>query len=295
MSLAVAYFPDEAAPAERLARALGATSRPLTVHRFPDGETMPRIDPPAGEATVIYRSLDHPNEKLVDLLLAADAARRAGARRLFLVAPYFCYLRQDAVFGPGQPLSRDVIAPMIGARFDGVITVQAHLHRTTDLARTLGTAARNLWAVDALAAALPAYDQTPLIVGPDAESTPWAAAWAKRLKGEAVSLTKVREGDRKVTIDAPNLRFKGRPVLIIDDIASSGETLGQASELARRGGAASIDIAVVHALMSETATDRLERGGVRRIISTDSVRHSTNAAVLAPILADAVRQMIEGP
>jgi len=294
MSLAVAYFADEAAPAERLARALGASSRPLAVHRFPDGETMPRIDPPAGEATVIYRSLDHPNDKLVNLLLAADAARRAGAKRLFLVAPYFCYLRQDAVFAPGEPLSRDVIAPLIGARFDGVITVQAHLHRTTDLAHTLGAAADNLWAVEPLAAALPSYAQPPLIVGPDAESTPWAAAWAKRLEGEAVSLTKVREADRKVAITAPNVRFKGRPVVIIDDIASSGETLEQAAELARRGGAASIDVAVVHALMSESATDRLERAGVRRIISTDSVRHSTNAAQLAPLLAGAIRQMIAG-
>jgi len=295
MSLAVAYFADEAAPAERLAQALGATLRPLTVHRFPDGETMPRIDPPAGEATVIYRSLDHPNDKLVNLLLAADAARRAGARRLFLVAPYFCYLRQDAVFAAGQPLSRDVIAPVIGASFDGVVTVQAHLHRTADLTRTLGTAACNLWAVEPLAAALPAYAQSPLIVGPDVESAPWAAAWAKRLNGVAISLKKVRASDRKVTIAAPDAGFRGRPVVIIDDIASSGETLELATEFARRGGASSIDVAVVHALMSESATDRLERAGVRRIVSTDSVRHSTNAAVLAPFLADAVRKMAEGP
>lgn len=295
MSPTVACFPDEAAAAGRLARELGAQVTSVSVHRFPDGETMPRIDAPASETTVIYRSLDHPNGKLIDLLLAADAVRRAGAKRLLLVAPYFCYLRQDAVFEPGQPLSRDVIAPVIGARFDGVITVQAHLHRTADLARTLGAAACNLWAVDPLAAALPAYAQPPLIVGPDAESTPWAAAWASRLGGEAMTLTKVREGDRKVTITAPNMRFKGRPVVIIDDIASSGETLEQAAELARRGGAGSIDIAVVHALMSEAVTDRLERAGARRIVSTDSVRHSTNAAQLAPILAEAVRRMIEGP
>lgn len=294
MSTTVACFPDEVAPAGRLARELGAELTELRVHRFPDGETMPQVDAPAGAATVIYRSLDRPNEKLVDLLLAADAARRAGARRLLLVAPYFCYLRQDAVFAPGQPLSRDVIAPVIGARFDGVVTVQAHLHRTTDLARTLGAAACNLWAVEPLAAALPVYAQPPLVVGPDAESAPWAAAWAQRLNGEAVSLTKVREGDREVAIAAPGVRFGGRCVVIVDDIASSGETLEQATELARRSGAQSIDIAVVHALMSEAAADRLQRAGARRIISTDSVRHSTNAAKLAPLLAGAVRRMIEG-
>ena len=293
MSLALAYFSDEAAPAERLGRALGATLTPVTVHRFPDGETMPRIEAPPSEATVIYRSLDHPNEKLVDLFLAADALRRAGARRLILVAPYLCYLRQDAVFAAGQPLSRDVVAPLIGARFDGVVTVQAHLHRTPDLAATLGTPALNLLAVDALAAALPIYPTPPIVVGPDAESAPWAAAWAKRLGGAAISLTKTRAGDRKVTIEAPDISFAGRPVLIIDDIVSSGETLERAVELARRSRATSIDIAVVHALMSEATTDRLERAGARRIVSTDSVRHSTNATQLAPMLAEAVRKMTE--
>ncbi len=293
MSLSVACFADEAAPAERLARALGADLAPVRVHRFPDGETMPLVVAPAAETTVIYRSLDHPNEKLVDLLLAADAARRAGARRLILVAPYFCYLRQDAVFAPGQPLSRDVIAPLVGARFDGVIAVQAHLHRTADLASAVGTRAINLMAVDVLAAALPAYQTPPLIVGPDAESAPWTRAWAERLGGEPICLTKTRAGDRDVSIKMPQVAIAGRPVVIIDDVASSGQTLEQVVGLARGAGAATIDIAVAHALMSEAATDGLERAGARRIVSTNSVRHSTNAAQLAPRLAEAVRQMIE--
>ena len=291
MSLAVAAFADEIAPARRLARALGASFSTVTVHEFPDGETMPIVDAPANETTVVYRSLDRPNGKLVDLLLAADAWRRAGAQHLILVAPYLCYFRQDAVFAPGEPLSRDVIAPLIGRRFDAVVTVQAHLHRTVDLAAELGTCAINLSPVEPLAAALPRYNE-PLIVGPDAESEPWAEAWARRLGGRVVVLRKTRRGDHKVSFEPPQDGFDGRAVVIVDDVASSGETLVRATSLAHKAGAASIDVAVVHALMSSEATQRVLKAGARRVISTDSVRHSTNAAHLAPMLADAAKRVL---
>ncbi|MFI4933579.1 MAG: ribose-phosphate diphosphokinase [Caulobacterales bacterium] len=291
--LGVCGFADEAQPASRLAASLGAPFAPLTVHRFPDGETMPIAPPPAAATTVVYRSLDRPNEKLVDLLLAADALRRAGAPRLILVAPYFCYLRQDQVFAPGEPLSRDVIAPLVGARFDGVVTVQAHLHRTPDLARALQTRAVNLWAVEPLAAALGPYATPPLVIGPDEESSAWAQAWARRLGGQSVSLSKTRQGDRSVTLDGSTpIAAADRPVVIIDDIASSGETLAKTTALARDAGALSIDVAIVHALLDAGAAERLIGLGARRIVSTDSVQHPTNAAELAPILADAVREMI---
>ncbi len=270
MSLAVACFPDEAAPAGRLAVALGAPLTPVTPHRFPDGETMPRVAAPAANVTVVYRSLDRPNEKLIDLMLAADAWRRAGAQTLILVAPYFCYLRQDTVFEPGEPLSRDVIAPLIGARFDGVVTVQAHLHRTRDLAQALGAPACNLWPVEPLARALPRYEARPLVVGPDAESAGWAQAWAQCLRGDAVSLTKARAGDRDISVaELPAAIVQGRPVVLIDDIASSGETLAHAAAAARRAGAASIDVAVAHALMTPEATARVRQAGARTIVSTE--------------------------
>jgi ribose-phosphate pyrophosphokinase len=291
--LGVVAFADEAAAAGRLAEALGSPLQLVSEHQFPDGETMPRVQIPPPDTAILYRSLDRPNGKLIDLVLAADALRRAGARRLILVAPYFCYLRQDAVFGPGEPLSRDVVGPLIGARFDAVATVQAHLHRTADLSAVLGTRTVNVWAVETLAAVLPAYVTPPLIIGPDAESAPWAAAWARRLGGEAVSLSKTRRGDRAVDLAIPlAINAAERAVVIIDDIASSGDTLARAVELLRDAAAASIDVAVVHALMDAAATERLRAAGARRIVSTDSIAHPTNAAVLAPLLAEAVRELI---
>jgi ribose-phosphate pyrophosphokinase len=288
MSPAVHAFVDEEAPATRLAEALDAPLALVDLHRFPDGEVLPTVPAPAA-TTIVYRSLDRPDEKLIALMLAADSWRRAGARRLVLVAPYFCYLRQDAVFRPGQPLSRDVIGPLIGRRFDRVVTVQAHLHRTSDLSAVLGTRAESLSAVTAMAP-LFAGGPPPLVVGPDIESAPWAAAWASALGGEAITFDKVREGDRQVRLSAAGLeRAAGRRVLIIDDVASSGATLAQATRRLAKAGAAAIDIAVVHALFNRRAQRRLLEAGARRIVSSDSVAHPTNAAPLAGLLAAALK------
>lgn len=291
-AFSVSGFQDQGDAVARLATALGAPVQMMRVHRFPDGESMPVAPAPASPTIVLYRSLDRPNAKLVELLLAADAWRRAGATRLILVAPYLCYMRQDAVFHPGEPLSRDVVAPLLGAAFDAIITVEAHLHRTSDLATVTGRPCRNLSSVEPLALALPAYLSPPLVVGPDAESTPWVQTWASRLHGDAITLAKIRRGDRSVRLKSPGpLNAEGRSVLIVDDVASTGATLGKAAALMLEAGAASVDVAVAHALTSPATTRRLLSRGIRSIFSTDSVRHPTNAATLAPFLAQAVREI----
>ena len=119
MSAAVVAFAEDHAPAERLAAALGIPHHPIHLHRFPDGEALPTVA--AGHETVVfYRSLDRPDAKLMPLLLAADALRRGGAEWIVLVAPYLPYLRQDQVFAPGQPLSRDVLGRLLDVADDHV-------------------------------------------------------------------------------------------------------------------------------------------------------------------------------
>lgn len=281
----VLAFEDEAASAGRLADALGAPLHLIEVHEFPDGEALPTVR--AEGRTILYRSLDRPNGKIMPLLLAADAARRAGARRLELVCPYLAYLRQDAVFSPGQPLSRDVICTLLGGVFDRVVTVEPHLHRTRDLSAAMGIPVDVLSAAEALAQAI-GPGETPVIVGPDSESTPWARRIAEVLGTKHLVFSKQREGDREVRLDAPDLTpVKGARVVIVDDVASSGATLiGVASRL-RTAGAAVIEVAVVHALFGPGPEAAMRAAGVGRIVSTDSVAHPTNAAPLADLLARA--------
>lgn len=289
--MTVLAFQDEAAPAARLAEALGAAFAVIDLHRFPDGEVLPTV-PRQEPVAIVYRSLDRPNGKIVPLLLAADAARRAGARRVVLVCPYLCYLRQDTVFAPGQPLSRDVVCGLLGRAFDRVVTVDAHLHRTRDLAAVMGVAADDLSAAGPLAQALRGAGR-PVVVGPDRESAPWVRRIAERLGGEPLVFAKQRQGDRSVRLSAPDLSpVRGRRAVLVDDIVSSGATLIAGVEQLKAAGAAYIEVGVVHALFGPDVAEALKGAGAARIVSTDSVAHPTNAAPLAGLLAKALENEV---
>ncbi len=292
MITAIHTFPDETGPASRLAKAVDVPLAAIDLHRFPDGEGLPRVAPADG-VVAIYRSLWSPDDKILPLLLAADALRRRGARRIVLVAPYLCYLRQDVVFQPGEPLSRDVVGRLLGERFEAVVTVEPHLHRTLDLSAVLaGAQVEVVSAADALGRALTPVDPATLVVGPDAEATPWAAALAQILGVDSIALTKIRRGDRDVSLTVCDpARVAGRPVILLDDICSSGATLERAIETLRALGAAAIDLAIVHALFDDATQARLIATGARRIVSTDCRPNPTTVAFMAADLADALKRI----
>ncbi len=288
MSIAVHAFAGDLDPAAQLAAALAAPCREVALHIFPDGETLPMVA--TGDRTVIaYVRLDHPNPRLMPLLQACDAWRRGGAQRLVLVAPYMPYLRQDAVFAPGQALSRDVFAPLIGAAFDQIVTVEPHLHRTPDLTPVFGRPVTVLTAEDVLAEALAPVGPNTLVIGPDAESQAWTDRLAGRLGAEGCAFQKIRRGDRAVSLSPPaGLELVGREVVLVDDIASSGETLIAGVALVKQLGAARVRVAVVHALIAEEAVARLREAGCDDILSCDSCAHPTNRISLAGLIAGAL-------
>ena len=130
-------FPEYAAPAQRLAKALHCPYEQVEVHRFPDGESKLRLPPTLPRHVIVCRSLDHPNDKLIELLLTAETARAAGAEQLTLVAPYLCYMRQDMAFHPGEAVSQRIIGRWLADLFDTVITVDPHLHRIDQLSEVI--------------------------------------------------------------------------------------------------------------------------------------------------------------
>jgi ribose-phosphate pyrophosphokinase len=169
---------SSARDAARLAARLGVAAHTIDVHRFPDGELRVTVGP-AAPTVLVYASLDQPNDKLLTLLFAAEALRRAGATRLVLLAPYLCYMRQDTAFHQGEAISQKVIGRLIAEAFDRVITVDAHLHRTRNIEDVFtGIEAENLSAMPAIAAFLLAneFDAGTIVAGPDAESESWRAA-----------------------------------------------------------------------------------------------------------------------
>jgi ribose-phosphate pyrophosphokinase len=296
-AVALQSLPSSVREAARLASRLGIVAREIGVHRFPDGELCVTAGP-ASSTSIIYASLDRPNDKLLAVLFAAEALRRDGAKRVVLIAPYLCYMRQDTAFQRGEAVSQKVIGRLLAGTVDRVITVDAHLHRTKNIRDVFpGIEADNLSAMPAVADVLrvTGFDPATVVVGPDDESRIWVTDLATRLGATHAVGRKTRHSDRSVDIAFDGTKnLAGRPVLIVDDIVSSGGTLTTCAKAVEAAGATVIDAVITHALFPPELVGKLFDAGIRSVKSTDSVPHPTNAIMLDEILARALADEISG-
>ena len=285
--------------AENLAQSLAALLRcpasTLEVHRFPDGEGLVRLRTGVeGQRVLLAAHLDHPDDKTLPLLFAADAARDLGATEVGLVAPYLPYMRQDERFNPGEAITSRTFARMLSNAVDFLVTVDPHLHRLHSLDEIYTVRTRVVAAAPAIADWLAREVPQPLLVGPDSESEQWVADVARRMGAPYVIMTKQRRGDRDVQVRMPpGAGNEGRVPVLLDDIGSSGHTLASAADVLRGAGWGRPLAIVVHALLDAAGMDLLHRSGVTRVVSCDSVPHPTNAIALAPLLAEGVRPWLD--
>ena len=279
-------FADYETPAKNLADTLKIEYASVEIHRFPDGESKLTLPVDLPETVAFCRSLNLPNSKLIELLIAAQTARQHGALEIILIAPYLCYMRQDIAFNPGEAVSQKIIGKFIAEHFDAVLTVDAHLHRIHDLHEAIPVnQAINLSAAELIGEYVKAHVENPLLLGPDEESKQWVQSAAKIGDFEFGVALKKRMGDRSVNISLPDISFANRNVVIIDDMASTGQTIIEtAKELFQRK-AQNVCCAVTHALFYEQVTERMQQAGIQSVWSTDSVQHPTNNIPLAKLLA----------
>lgn len=283
------YFDDEQESGARIAHAGNLNLAKIECHHFPDGEIKLRLPDALPEQVVILRTLNAPNEKLIELLLAAQTARNLGARHLTLVAPYLAYMRQDIAFHPGEAISQRIVGRFLADIFNAVITVDPHLHRVATLQEAVPVAnAVVLSGAPLLADLIAARRQNPLLVGPDEESAQWVALAASRHGFEHAVCRKVRHGDRAVEVALPDVTVAGRQVVLLDDVASTGHTVAQAASLLLAAGAASVDVAVTHALFAGDALQVILNAGVGEVWSTDCIKHPSNSVSMAAPIAEAL-------
>lgn len=290
MSAALFAFAECAGPAGQLAAACGIALHRVEVRHFPDGESLVRV-PAAAQTALLYRSLDDPNAKLVELLLSAAALRDGGARKVILIAPYLAYMRQDMAFHEGEAVSQRVIGPLLASHFDGVATVDPHLHRIASLTEVMpDIPALAISAAPALVEAIGSgIDPRTVLVGPDSESRPWVESLARPLGLDVLVGEKVRHGDRDVTLAIPGIAaVSGRPAILVDDVVSSGMTLLACARLLRAAGATAIEALATHALSSPDDLAQLAQG-ITRLRACDSTASPAGVIPLAGVLADAIR------
>ena len=292
----VLAFDDEQVQAQALAAALGVPMALVQRHHFPDGECKLRLPPHLPAQLLLLRGLHQPHHKLVQLLITVPAARALGARQVLLVSPYLAYMRQDMAFTPGEAVSQRHIAALLASQVDGLITIDPHLHRIQSLDEVMpGCRSQALSAAPLLGAWVAQQVPGALLLGPDEEALQWVAQ-AGRQHGLAFAVChKQRLGDREVRVALPGAAhlpggtLAGRAVVLMDDVASTGRTLVQAAAAALAGGAASVDVAVTHALFVGDALAQLRAAGVRHVWSSDAVPHATAVVPVAGLIAAAVR------
>ena len=283
------HFIEDLSSASAIAAAAGFKHAAIERHRFPDGELKLRLPTKLPARVTLLRTLDNPNEKLVELMLVARTARTLGAHHVTLVAPYLAYMRQDIAFQPGEVVSQRVVGRFLAELFDAVITVDPHLHRVATLAEAVPVAqATVLSGAPLLADLIAKHYQRPLLVGPDEESAQWVAQAAARHRFEHAVCHKIRRGDRDVQIALPDTPVTGRNVVLMDDVASSGHTLAEAARLLLTAGAASVDVAVTHALFAGDAVKLIRLAGVGQIWSTDCIVHASNAVSMSGLIAQSL-------
>ena len=282
-------FPESGSVARRVAEGAGLPYAEIAVHRFPDGESQLTLPDRMASHVVLYRSLDRPNDKLIELLMVCRTLRARGARRLTLVAPYLCYMRQDVAFHPGEIVSQQVVGGWLAELFDAVITVDPHLHRISRLDEAVpAKQAITLSAAPAFVEYLRTqnFSREALLLGPDSESEQWVRGIAEAAGLPYAIAQKQRQGDRSVVIRLPEaVSFEGRTVILLDDIASTGHTLIAAAEQAKSRGASEIRVLVTHALFVNGSLEHLRESPITHIGSSDSIPHETNFVSLAKLLA----------
>lgn len=265
----------------------------MTVHQFPDEETIITIESDVLHRTVFFiASLDRPNPKLLPLLLAAETARSLGASKVVLIAPYLAYMRQDKVFEPGQGVTSAYFAKIISRYFDGLITIDPHLHRWHSLSAIYDVPTYVLHATDKIAHWIDDHIKKPMLIGPDAESLQWVKEIAQKAHAPYLILEKNREGDSKVSVSIPNIeQYHDVTPILIDDIISTGMTMiDTIKHLQLQHMNPPICIGV-HAVFAGDAYQNLLKSGVNKVITCNSIPHVSNAIDISSNIIECLKTL----
>lgn len=289
-------LPGAEPAAERLAQLLKATLGLVEIRRFPDGETYVRVRTRlANRDVVVVAELDRPDDKLLPLLFLASAARDLGARMVGLVCPYLPYMRQDKRFKSGEALTSTCFAKSVSQAFDWLVTVDPHLHRRKSLSEIYSIPSVAVHAAPLIARWIHDHVGRPVLVGPDSESAQWVAAVARQADAPYLVLRKRRLGDRSVRVSPFHFdgREKSTPV-VIDDMVSTGRTMIETVKRIRAEGGAPPLCVAVHPLFVGESYRELRRAGAGRIVSSNTIRHRSNAIDTTKLLATAIALQLNG-
>jgi ribose-phosphate pyrophosphokinase len=280
---------------------------PLTnaaVRRFADEEVFVEIhENVRGQDVFVVQPTSFPaNDNLMELLICIDALRRASAKRITAVIPYFGYARQDRKAGSRTPISAKLVANLITqAGANRVLAVDLHAGQIQGF---FDIPTDNLYAEPVMAADIQARysDKDLMVVSPDVGGVVRARALAKRLDNAPLAIVDKRR-ERPGESEVMNIigDVKGRACILIDDIVDSGGTLCNAAQALLDAGAKSVAAYITHGVLSGGAVARVDKSALKELVITDTIlpteaaQESDRIRVLtiAPLIAEAVRRIAD--
>ncbi|NJM51753.1 MAG: ribose-phosphate pyrophosphokinase [Sphingomonadales bacterium] len=290
--------------AKAIADYLGLPLVDASVRRFADDEIFVEIhENMRGQDLFVLQSTSFPaNDNLMEMLIMIDALRRASAKRITAVLPYFGYARQDRKPGPRTPISAKLVANLITqAGADRVLTVDLHAGQIQGF---FDIPTDNLYAAPVMSADILSRhgDKKIMVVSPDVGGVVRARALAKRLDNAPLAIVDKRREKAGVS-EVMNIigDVDGYFCILIDDIADSAGTLCNAAAALKAHGASDVCAYITHGVLSGEAVNRVNASDLRKLIITDSIQPS-QAAIdsdkirilpIAPLLGEAINRITD--
>ena len=290
--------------AEEVSAALGAELVPTSAYDFANGEIYVRFgESVRGCDAFVLQSHSAPiNHWLMEQLLMVDALKRASAKRITVIAPFYGYARQDKKHRGREPISARLVADMFKtAGANRLMSVDLH---TSQIQGFFDGPVDHLWALPLLADYVgKRVDRSKLtIVSPDAGRVRVADLWSDRLAAPLAIIHKRRDPNVPNQVKVHELvgDVQGRTCVLVDDMIDTGGTIVQAAEELKDNGAGDVIVASTHAVLSGPAVDRLKNSPISEVIVTNTLpipedRQFPQLTILsiAPLIARAIREVFD--
>ena len=281
---------------------LGVRLGEAEVGRFPDGEVMVEVreNVRGGDCFVLQSICTPPNENLMELLLLMDALRRASAKRITAVIPYFGYARQDRKVAPRVPISAKLVADVITAAGAlRVLTVDLHAGQIQGF---FNIPVDNLYAMPVLIHYLRKRleGRRISVVSPDAGGVERARAFARRLNANLAIIDKRRPRASEVAEMQLVGEVRDSSALLVDDMIDTAGTITEAAKVVMNAGATEVLACATHPILSDPACERLNKSCLKEMITTNTIPLRAKAQAelstlkvlsVASLIAEAIRRI----
>ena len=289
--------------AEKIAKSLDKELGNLAIKTFSDGELWIKFEENIRGCDVfIIQPTNSPAENIMELILIIDAAKRASAKTVTAVAPYFGYGRQDRKDNPRVPISSRVMVDLITATgADRIITMDLH---STQIQGFATIPFDHLYSRMVLLDAIKALKLTPenaAVLSPDVGSARMSQAYAKYLGMHFALIDKRRYAPNKAEVMHLIGDLKGKDVLIIDDMIDTAGTTVNAADAAMSNGANSVTAVATHAVLSGPAIERIKGSVIKKLIVTDTVSiaddkkmDNMEIVTVSKVFGEAIQRIYDG-